>query len=188
MVGVPPLKWDVKLKKKAQELVNEYLEICWGKPPPSKSPIYGENLMWKYASAEHVTAAKAPHSSGEIRNRFMCVKGETKIGKKLEKSPVSEEELIKKIEELAQEEANNLSSMVHSDNVRLEHDVAFLKAVLDDTQKELHSTRGVIAGERARAFQLQISKEEISLLKRKPSSLSCMLLLATVTKVAVGNM
>ncbi|KAL1289399.1 hypothetical protein HN51_057638 [Arachis hypogaea] len=85
----------------------------------------------------------------------MCVKGETKIGKKLEKSPVSEEELIKKIEELAQEEANNLSSMVHSDNVRLEHDVAFLKAVLDDTQKELHSTRGVIAGERARAFQLQ---------------------------------
>ncbi|MCI24928.1 acyl-CoA-binding domain protein, partial [Trifolium medium] len=38
--------------------------------------------------------------------------------------------------ELAQEEANNLSNIVHSDNVRLEHDVAFLKAVLDDTQKE----------------------------------------------------
>ncbi|RDX75255.1 Acyl-CoA-binding domain-containing protein 4 [Mucuna pruriens] len=57
--------------------------------------------------------------------------------------------------ELVQEEANNLSNIVHSDNVRLEHDVAFLKAVLDDTQKELHSTRGVIAGERARAFQLQ---------------------------------
>lgn len=37
--------------------------------------------------------------------------------------------------ELAQEEANNLSNIVHSDNVRLEHDVAFLKAVLDDTQK-----------------------------------------------------
>ncbi|XLR35034.1 hypothetical protein S83_062934 [Arachis hypogaea] len=30
----------------------------------------------------------------------MCVKGETKIGKKLEKSRVSEEELIKKIEGL----------------------------------------------------------------------------------------
>lgn len=57
--------------------------------------------------------------------------------------------------EFSQEEANNLSNIVHSDNVRLEHDVAFLKAVLDDTQKELHSTRGVIAGERARAFQLQ---------------------------------
>lgn len=37
--------------------------------------------------------------------------------------------------ELAHEEANNLSNIVHSDNVRLEHDVAFLKAVLDDTQK-----------------------------------------------------
>ncbi|KAJ1395183.1 Kelch-type beta propeller [Sesbania bispinosa] len=57
--------------------------------------------------------------------------------------------------ELAQEESSSLSNIVHSDNVRLEHDVAFLKAVLDDTQKELHSTRGVIAGERARAFQLQ---------------------------------
>ncbi|KAM7261820.1 hypothetical protein ACFE04_020897 [Oxalis oulophora] len=41
-----------------------------------------------------------------------------------------------------------------ADNVRLEHDVAFLKAVLDETQKELHSTRGVLAGERGRAFQL----------------------------------
>ncbi|KAI8004658.1 hypothetical protein LOK49_LG08G03136 [Camellia lanceoleosa] len=58
--------------------------------------------------------------------------------------------------ELAQEEANNVSHIVHSDNVRLEHDVAFLKAVLDDTQKELHSTRGVLAGERARALQLQV--------------------------------
>lgn len=41
--------------------------------------------------------------------------------------------------ELAQEEANNVSNIVHSDNVRLEHDVAFLKAVLDDTQK-VHGT------------------------------------------------
>jgi len=41
--------------------------------------------------------------------------------------------------ELAQEEANNLSNIVHSDNVRLEHDVAFLKAVLDDTQKVHYS-------------------------------------------------
>lgn len=39
--------------------------------------------------------------------------------------------------EIAKEEANSLSNIVHSDNVRLEHDVAFLKAVLDDTQKVL---------------------------------------------------
>ncbi|KAK4283541.1 hypothetical protein QN277_000481 [Acacia crassicarpa] len=70
--------------------------------------------------------------------------------------------------ELAQEEANSLSNIVHSDNVRLEHDVAFLKAVLDDTQKELHSTRGVLAGERARAFQLQV---EVFHLKQRLQSI-----------------
>ncbi|KAE8683512.1 anaphase-promoting complex subunit 7-like [Hibiscus syriacus] len=70
--------------------------------------------------------------------------------------------------ELAHEEANNLSNIVHSDNVRLEHDVAFLKAVLDDTQKELHSTRGVLAGDRARAFQLQV---EVFHLKQRLQSM-----------------
>ncbi|KAG8048880.1 hypothetical protein GUJ93_ZPchr0009g416 [Zizania palustris] len=58
--------------------------------------------------------------------------------------------------ELAQEESNNLSNTVHSDNVRLEREVAFLKAVTDETQKELHSTRRVLAGEQSRAFHLQI--------------------------------
>ncbi|CAF1888510.1 unnamed protein product [Brassica napus] len=48
--------------------------------------------------------------------------------------------------------------MVHFDNVRLEHDVALVKYVLDDKQRKmfLHSTRGVLAGERARMFQLQV--------------------------------
>ncbi|KAH9292090.1 hypothetical protein KI387_042722, partial [Taxus chinensis] len=58
--------------------------------------------------------------------------------------------------ELVQEEANNLSNVVHAENVRLEHDMAFLKAVLDATQKELHTTRGILTGERTRAFQLQV--------------------------------
>ncbi|BAT87338.1 Acyl-CoA-binding domain-containing protein [Vigna angularis] len=70
--------------------------------------------------------------------------------------------------ELSQEEANNLSNLVHADNVRLEHDVAFLKAVFDDTQKELHSTRGVLAAERARAFQLQV---EVFHLKQRLQSI-----------------
>ncbi|KAG6487508.1 hypothetical protein ZIOFF_056095 [Zingiber officinale] len=51
--------------------------------------------------------------------------------------------------ELAQEEANSLSNIVHSDN-------------------ELHSTRGVLAGERARAFQLQV---EVFHLKQRLQSL-----------------
>ncbi|KAG2621217.1 acyl-CoA-binding domain-containing protein 5-like isoform X1 [Panicum virgatum] len=58
--------------------------------------------------------------------------------------------------ELAQEESNSLSNTVHADNVCLEREVAFLKAVTDETQKELHSTRRVLAGEQSRAFQLQI--------------------------------
>lgn len=51
--------------------------------------------------------------------------------------------------ELAQEEANRLSNSVHFDNVKLEHDVAFLKA-------SLHSTQGVLRGERTRAWHLQV--------------------------------
>ncbi|KAL6842055.1 hypothetical protein ACP4OV_028034 [Aristida adscensionis] len=58
--------------------------------------------------------------------------------------------------EMAQEEMNDLSNTVHADNVRLEREVAFLKAVTDETQKELHSTRRVLAGEQSRAFQLQV--------------------------------
>lgn len=37
--------------------------------------------------------------------------------------------------ELAQEESNSLSNTVHADNVRLEREVAFLKAVTGETQK-----------------------------------------------------
>ncbi|KAG0605425.1 hypothetical protein M758_9G057900 [Ceratodon purpureus] len=58
--------------------------------------------------------------------------------------------------ERAQEDSNNLCNVVHSENLRLEHDLAFLKAVLEDTQKELQSTREVLASERARSFQLQM--------------------------------
>ncbi|KAG5580211.1 hypothetical protein H5410_050838 [Solanum commersonii] len=84
---------------------------------------------------------------------------------------VKEMELLKQklaSVELAQEEANSLSNIVHSDNVRLEHDVAFLKVVMDEIQKELHTTRGILATERARAFQLQV---EVFHLKQRLQSL-----------------
>ncbi|XP_038995111.1 acyl-CoA-binding domain-containing protein 6-like [Hibiscus syriacus] len=103
------------------------------------------------------TLASALKSKEEMKKRF--------------EDTMKEMELLKdKLAgiELAHEEANNLSNIVHSDNVRLEHDVAFLKAVLDDTQKELHSTRGVLAGERARAFQLQV---EVFHLKQRLQSM-----------------
>lgn len=91
---------------------------------------------------------------------------EKRLGDTMKEMELLKEKLARV--ELAQEEANSLSNIVHSDNVRLEHDVAFLKAVLDDTQKELHSTRGVLAGERGRAFQLQV---EVFHLKQRLQSL-----------------
>ncbi|TYH56036.1 hypothetical protein ES332_D09G279900v1 [Gossypium tomentosum] len=75
------------------------------------------------------------------RNLASALKSKEEMEKRLADT-VKEMDLLKeKLAgiELAQEEANNISNIVHSDNVRLEHDVAFLKAVLDDTQKELHS-------------------------------------------------
>ncbi|KAJ8503945.1 hypothetical protein OPV22_004831 [Ensete ventricosum] len=82
---------------------------------------------------------------------------ERKLADALREVELLKHKLAAGIELVAQEEANSLSNMVHSDNVRLEHDVAFLKAILEDTHKEeLHSTRGVLAGERARAFQLKV--------------------------------
>ncbi|CAH2072425.1 unnamed protein product [Thlaspi arvense] len=103
-------------------------------------------------------AALAGREAAE-RNVSVALRSKQETDKKLSDAMRDVELLKEKLSglELAQEEANSLSNMVHSDNVRLEHDLAFLKAVLDDTQKELHSTRGVLAGERARAFQLQVS-------------------------------
>ncbi|TYJ20384.1 hypothetical protein E1A91_A09G260800v1 [Gossypium mustelinum] len=114
-------------------------------------------------------AAMASRDSIE-RNLASALKSKEEMEKRLADT-VKEMDLVKeKLAgiELAQEEANNISNIVHSDNVRLEHDVAFLKAVLDDTQKELHSTRGVLAGERARAFQLQV---EVFHLKQRLQSM-----------------
>lgn len=91
---------------------------------------------------------------------------ERRLADTLKDMELMKEKLV--LVEMAQEEANSLSNIVHSDHVRLEHDVAFLKAVLDDTQKELHSTRGVLSGERARAFQLQV---EVFHLKQRLQSM-----------------
>ncbi|CAH8391996.1 unnamed protein product [Eruca vesicaria subsp. sativa] len=114
-------------------------------------------------------AALAGREAAE-RNVSVSLRSKQETDKKLSDALRDVELLKEKLTglELAQEEANNLSNMVHSDNVRLEHDLAFHKAVLEDTQKELHSTRGVLAGERARAFQLQV---EVFHLKQRLQSL-----------------
>ncbi|XP_043708517.1 acyl-CoA-binding domain-containing protein 6 isoform X2 [Telopea speciosissima] len=115
-------------------------------------------LIRKNGILEGQLAAALGSRDAQEKNLSSVVKSKQDMEKKLADTMKEMELLKEKLGsiELAQEEANSLSNIVHSDNVRLEHDVAFLKAVLDDTQKELHSTRGVLAGERARAFQLQV--------------------------------
>ncbi|XP_061349190.1 acyl-CoA-binding domain-containing protein 4 [Gastrolobium bilobum] len=114
-------------------------------------------LIRKNGILEGQLAASLASREAAEKSLSSVLKSRQEMEKKLADAHKEIELLREKLAglELAQEEANSLSNIVHSDNVRLEHDVAFLKAVLDDTQKELHSTRGVIAGERARAFQLQ---------------------------------
>ena len=63
--------------------------------------------------------------------------------------------------EIAKEEANSLSNIVHSDNVRLEHDVAFLKAVLDDTQKVLYSSRGTVHGRIVYTYEFKYHEAQV---------------------------
>ncbi|KAL0388750.1 UNVERIFIED_CONTAM: Dynein regulatory complex subunit [Sesamum radiatum] len=116
------------------------------------------SLLRKNGVLEGQLAAALAAREAAEKNLSSAIKSrqdsERKLGEAMREIELLKEKLASV--ELAQEEANSLSNIVHSDNVRLEHDVAFLKAVLDDTQKELHSTRGVLAGERARAFQLQV--------------------------------
>ncbi|KAL1543110.1 acyl-CoA-binding domain-containing protein 6-like [Salvia divinorum] len=128
------------------------------------------SLLRKNSVLEGQLAAAIAAREAAEKNSSSANKSRQEMEKRLGDAMKEMELLKEKLTsiELAQEEANSLSNVVHSDNVRLEHDVAFLKAVLDDTQKELHSTRGVLAGERARAFQLQV---EVFHLKQRLQSL-----------------
>ncbi|XP_076958227.1 acyl-CoA-binding domain-containing protein 6 isoform X2 [Bidens hawaiensis] len=127
-------------------------------------------LMRKNGILEGQLAAALAGREAAEKNLASVIKSRQEVEKRLNDT-LKDMELMKEklvLVEMAQEEANSLSNIVHSDHVRLEHDVAFLKAVLDDTQKELHSTRGVLSGERARAFQLQV---EVFHLKQRLQSM-----------------
>ncbi|KAI6693093.1 hypothetical protein NL676_020803 [Syzygium grande] len=144
--------------------------------PPSTSSIYQfyekkiASLIRKNGILEGQLAAASTNQEATEKSFSSVLKSKQEMEKKLADTMKETELLKEKLAdlELTHEEANSLSNIVHSDNVRLEHDVAFLKAVLDDTQKELHSTRGVLAGERARTFQLQV---EVFHLKQRLQSM-----------------
>lgn len=94
-------------------------------------------LIRKNGILEGQLAAALVNREAAEKNFSSVLKSRQEMEKKLADSLKEMELLKEKLAglELAQEEANSLSNIVHSDNVRLEHDVAFLKAVLDDTQK-----------------------------------------------------
>ncbi|KAM0047018.1 putative kelch-type beta propeller [Helianthus debilis subsp. tardiflorus] len=143
---------------------------------PGSSSIYQSYekkmsaLIRKKGILEGQLAAALAGREAAEKNISSVVKSRQEAEKRLNDT-LKDMEMMKEklvLVEMAQEEANSLSNVVHSDHVKLEHDVAFLKAVLDDTQKELQSTRGVLSGERARAFQLQV---EVFHLKQRLQSM-----------------
>ncbi|KAJ0475441.1 hypothetical protein HanHA300_Chr13g0465491 [Helianthus annuus] len=143
---------------------------------PGSSSIYQSYelkisaLIRKKGNLEGQLAAALAGREAAEKNISFVVKSRQEAEKRLNDT-LKDMEMMKEklvLVEMAQEEANSLSNVVHSDHVKLEHDVAFLKAVLDDTQKELQSTRGVLSGERARAFQLQV---EVFHLKQRLQSM-----------------
>lgn len=118
-----------------------------GQPVPSSIyQMYGikmADLIKKNGILEGQLAVASACREAAEKNLSSVLKSKQDVEKRLADT-VKEMELLKeKLAgiELAQEEANNLSNIMHSDNVRLEHDVAFLKAVLDDTQKVLYKLK-----------------------------------------------
>ncbi|KAH7388267.1 hypothetical protein KP509_16G066900 [Ceratopteris richardii] len=108
---------------------------------------------------------KAANTSRDDAERSLVtvIKSRQKTEKRLAIA-LKEIEVLKeklRVADLGQEESMNLTNIVHTENMRLDHDLAFLKAVLEDTQKELQTTRGVLSSERSRAFQLQVELFEL---------------------------
>ncbi|KAF7043026.1 hypothetical protein CFC21_052489 [Triticum aestivum] len=121
------------------------------------------------ALEEQLSAAMASKDEAE-KNLSLVIDTKEELEKRLaerDREVVALKEKVGGLEQ-AHEDLNNASNTVHADNVRLEREVAFLKAVMDETQKEFYSTRGVLAGERARAFQLQV---EVFHLKQRLQSM-----------------
>ncbi|XP_062203141.1 acyl-CoA-binding domain-containing protein 4-like [Phragmites australis] len=127
----------------------------------SQSHLYSTkiaDLVRRNAALEEQLETALASKDQLEKNLSWVIRSREELEKRLAGKDKEAEMLKEKIAglESAQEESNNLSNTVHTDNVRLEREVAFLKAVTDETHKELHSTRRVLAGEQSRAFQLQV--------------------------------
>lgn len=105
---------------------------------------YRQNFEMKLAAAVrkgevaegHLTSAVRGKEEAE-KNLGLAMKTRQHAEGKLAASLKAQTDLKERVAvaERAQEDSNNLCNVVHSENLRLEHDLAFLKAVLEDTQK-----------------------------------------------------
>jgi hypothetical protein len=88
------------------------------------------------ALEEKVSAAMASKDEAE-KNLSLVIDSKEELEKRLAEKDREVEMLKEKVIglELAQEDSNSASNTVHADNVRLEREVAFLKAVMDENQK-----------------------------------------------------
>lgn len=96
-------------------------------------------LLRKNGTLEGQLASALLDRESAEKNLSSALKGRNEMEKRLGDAMKEIELLKEKLAsvESAHEEANSLSNIVHTDNLRLEHDVAYSRAVLDDTQKVL---------------------------------------------------
>jgi chromosome segregation ATPase len=95
------------------------------------------NLVRRNMSLEEQLSSAMASKDEAEKNLSLVIDSKDEVEKRLAERDREVEALKEKVTglELAQEESNNLSNTVHADNVRLEREVAFLKAVMDETQK-----------------------------------------------------
>jgi hypothetical protein len=95
------------------------------------------DLIRRNAALEDQLAAALASKDQAEKNLSLVISSREQLEKRLANKGQEAEMLKEKIAglELAQEESNNLSNTVHADNVRLEREVAFLKAIADESQK-----------------------------------------------------
>jgi len=95
------------------------------------------NLIRRNMALEEQLSAALTTKDEAEKNLSLVIDSKDELEKRLAERDREVEALKEKVTgmELAQEESNNLSNTVHAENVRLEREVAFLKAVMDETQK-----------------------------------------------------
>jgi chromosome segregation ATPase len=95
------------------------------------------NLVRRNMSLEEQLSSAMASKDEAEKNLSLVIDSKDEVEKRLAERDREVEALKEKVTglELTQEESNHLSNTVHADNVRLEREVAFLKAVMDETQK-----------------------------------------------------